>query len=353
MKKSFINGVGCISVQKTVDAAFLAEVELTTKESVVFAKQPSYVEVISPSFIRRMAKGVKMGIFTSTQALKEANLAMPDAIITGTGLGCLEDSEKFLKAILDNNEQFLTPTSFIQSTHNTVAGQIALGLQCKGYNFTYVNGAVSLETALLDAKLQIETEEAHSVLVGGIDETAQHNIDVQRMAGNIKKQEDLPCSILEPTTKGMILGEGASFFVLEEQQKESSYATLDAISIQNSLELNEVEQYVKTFLNNNKISLNDIDLVVLGNNGDVEFDVYFNQVSHFFNQTPQAYFKHLSGEFYTASGFGLWMALNILKEQTVPACVKMNSIEREMYQTVLLYNQYRGKDHSLTLLKKC
>lgn len=353
MKKSYINGIGCISAQKTVDSNFLSEIEINTTETVLDAKQPSYTEVISPSFIRRMAKGVKMGIFTSTQALKEANLEVPDAIITGTGLGCLEDSEKFLKAILDNNEQFLTPTSFIQSTHNTVAGQIALGLQCKGYNFTYVNGAVSFETALLDAKLQIESDEANSVLVGGIDETAQHNIDVQRIAGKIKKQEDVPFSVLNPTSKGMILSEGASFFVLENQQKESSYATLEAISILNSLEVDEVQGYVKTFLSDNKINPNDIDLVVLGNNGDVEFDVYFNQVSDLFNTTSQAHYKHLSGEFYTASGFGLWMASNILKLQTIPADVKMNSVEKGNYQTVLLYNQYRGKDHSLTLIKKC
>lgn len=353
MRKSYFNGAACISVQKTTDSGFLTEVEINTSETVIYAGQPSYAEVISPSFIRRMAKGVKMGIFTSTHALREAQLVMPDAIITGTGLGCLEDSEKFLKAILDNNEQFLTPTSFIQSTHNTVAGQIALGLQCKGYNFTYVNGAASFETALLDAKLQLETDQADSVLVGGIDETAQHNIDVQRIAGNIKKQEDLPFSVLNPTSKGMILGEGASFFVLENEPKESSYATLEAISIQNSLEIDEVQHYVKRFLNDHKIRLDEIDLVVLGNNGDVEFDLYFNQVSGLFNTTPQAYYKHLSGEFYTASGFALWMALNILKKQIIPAQVKMNSIEKKTYKTVLLYNQYRGKDHSLTLLKKC
>jgi hypothetical protein len=128
---------------------------------------------------------------------------------------------------------------------------------------------------------------------------------------------------------------------------------LEAISIQNSLEVDEVQNYIKTFLSDNKISLNEIDLVVLGNNGDVEFDVYFNQVSNLFNITPQAYYKHLSGEFYTASGFGLWMTLNMLKLQSIPADVKMNSIEKENYKTVLLYNQYRGKDHSLTLLKKC
>ncbi|MCB0443100.1 MAG: beta-ketoacyl synthase chain length factor [Flavobacterium sp.] len=353
MKKSYINGIGCISAQEVVDSDFLSKIEINTTETVVKAKQPSYAEVISPSFIRRMAKGVKMGIFTSTQALKEANLDIPDAIITGTGLGCLEDSEKFLKAILDNNEQFLTPTSFIQSTHNTVAGQIALGLQCKGYNFTYVNGAISLETALLDAKLQIETEQANSVLVGGIDETAQHNIDVQRIAGNIKKKEDLPFPILNPTSKGMVLGEGSSFFVLENKQKTNTYASLEAVSIQNSLGIDEVQQYIQSFLDSNNVRLDEIDLVVLGNNGDVEFDVYFNQVSNLFNFTPQVYYKHLSGEFYTASGFALWMTLNILKKQSIPVDVKMNSIEKESYQTVLLYNQYRGKDHSLTLLRKC
>jgi len=180
MKGCYINGLGCISAQKTFDANYLNEVSINTNENALYAQQPSYKEIIPPAMIRRMAKGVKMGIYASTEALNEAGIQMPDAIITGTGMGCTEDSEKFLKAILDNKEEFLTPTSFIQSTHNTVAGQIALGLQCKSYNFTYVNGAVSLETALLDAKMQLENEEATSVLVGGIDETAQHTIEKKK-----------------------------------------------------------------------------------------------------------------------------------------------------------------------------
>ena len=63
-----------------------------------------------------------------------------------------------LLSIITKN--ILTPTSFIQSTHNTVGGQIALELQCKGYNFTYVHGSNSFESALLDAKLQLELNEA-------------------------------------------------------------------------------------------------------------------------------------------------------------------------------------------------
>lgn len=353
MKVCYINGLGCISAQQTVDAEFLTAVEINTSETVVVAKQPSYAEVIQPSFIRRMAKGVKMGIFTATRALKEANVEIPDAIITGTGMGCLEDSEKFLKAILDNDEQFLTPTSFIQSTHNTVAGQIALGLQCKAYNFTYVNGAVSLESALIDAKLQIETEESKSVLVGAVDENAQHIIDLYQLNGTLKKKEDSPFSVIKPTSKGIILGEGASFFVIENQQKENSYAILEAITIVNALKIDEVQSYIQAFLKSNQITEKEIDLVVVGNNGDIEFDGYYNTMCQLFENTPQAYYKHLSGEFYTASGFGFWTAANILKNQSVPEVVQLNGIVKEGYHRVLLYNQYQGKDHSLIVLKKC
>src|SRR5690606_39813906 len=71
---------------------------------------PIYKAFIPPAAIRRMAKGIKMGVATSVQALQKAELKQVDAIITGTGMGCSLDSEKFLKSILDNNEQFLTPT---------------------------------------------------------------------------------------------------------------------------------------------------------------------------------------------------------------------------------------------------
>lgn len=351
MKTIYINGVGCISTQNTFDTEFLSEVAINETENVLFANQPSYKEFIPPAAIRRMAKGVKMGIAASTKALREAGVELPDAIITGTGMGCVEDSEKFLQAILDNNEEFLTPTSFIQSTHNTVGGQIALGLQCKGYNFTYVNGAVSFETALLDAKMQLENEEANAVLVGGIDETSKHTLELFKLAHLIKKEEDKPYSVLEPNTKGVVFSEGASFFVLENQKKESSYASVQAVSMISTLDKNEVQNYIETFLSSHNLKVSDIDAVVLGNNGDIEFDGYYDVSNTIFSETPQVYYKHLSGEYNTASSFGFWIASNIIKNQELPEVVSLNKLQKESYQTVLLYNQYRGKDHSLIVLK--
>jgi 3-oxoacyl-(acyl-carrier-protein) synthase len=353
MKTCYINGVSCISTQNTFETEFLSETIINETESVLYANQPSYKEFIPPAAIRRMAKGVKMGIAASTKALKEANVDVPDAIITGTGMGCVEDSEKFLKAILDNNEEFLTPTSFIQSTHNTVGGQIALGLQCKGYNFTYVNGAVSFETALLDAKMQLENEEANSILVGGIDETAQHTLDLYKLTNVIKSEGDKPYSVLNSNSKGIVFSEGASFFVLENVKKQSSYASIAAVSIVNVMDSDEVQKYIEAFLTSNNLKVSDIDAVVLGNNGDSEFDNYYAVADTLFSNTPQAFYKHLSGEYNTASSFGCWMAAHILKNQQIPEVVSMNSIQKDSYETILLYNQYQGKDHSLIVLKKC
>ena len=351
MKTCYINGVSCISNQPTFEGEFLAEVRINDTDTVRFAIEPSYKEFIPPAAIRRMAKGVKMGIAASTVALRDANVSMPDAIITGTGMGCLEDSEKFLKAIIDNQEQFLTPTSFIQSTHNTVGGQIALGLQCKAYNFTYVNGAVSFETALLDAKMQMESEEANTVLIGGIDETSPFTTELFKLVNFIKKDEDMPASVVNPQSGGVVFSEGASFFVLENEKKAQTYASVYAMTMVNTLEEGEVPAYIESFLTFNHLNLSDIDAVVLGNNGDIEFDGYYDFSKTLFSETPQAYYKHLSGEYNTASAFGFWMAAHIVKNQHIPEVVRLNQLEKKNYRTVLLYNQYRGKDHSLIVLK--
>ncbi|HKO77255.1 MAG TPA: beta-ketoacyl synthase chain length factor [Flavobacterium sp.] len=354
MKKTYINGLGCISAQKTFDTVFLEEAELNENDIILSLKTPVYKDFISPVAIRRMAKGVKNGIVASALALKEANLETVDAIITGTGMGCIEDSEKFLKAILDNDEQFLTPTSFIQSTHNTVGGQIALGMQCKAYNLTYVNGSVSFESALFDAKMMIEEDAAASILVGGIDETADYTMSLFRLAGFIKKENEGPYSVLESTTKGVIFGEGATFFVLENEIKESTIAEILDIEICNKLEVNEIENKIISFLASNGLEITDIDSVLLGFNGDIDSDLYYKNLSNVtFSNTPQVYYKHLSGEYDTASAFGLWVGTKIIQTQNIPDIVKLNKRDKQSYKTILLYNQRNGIDHSFTLISSC
>lgn len=352
MSAVYINGAACISVQDTLNENFFQNLKSETSLQVLKAIEPNYKEFIPPAASRRMSKTVKMSSVASQFALKEAKIENPDAIIVGTGIGCSQDSEKFLKNVLDNNEEFLTPTYFIQSTHNTVAGQIALGLQCHAYNFTYVNTSSSLEFSFLDAKLQINEGEAENILVGSTDEQTDRTMELYKLNKTIKKEENLPADYLHSKTDGVIWGEGASFFVLGKEKTENSYAQLKDIQISNRLDLDENQQFIKDFLAKNNLSTQDIDAVILGFSGDAKSDVYYIKAMDIFENSSLLYYKHLSGEFNTASGFSTFMACHILKKQEIPEVMLINSVKKEGIKNILLYNHLGGSDHSLALLGK-
>jgi len=116
----------------------------------------------------------------------------------------------------------------------------------------------------------------------------------------------------------------------------------------------EIAEKMTAFLQQHGLTVADIDAVVLGYNGDVTFDGYYQKVAaELFQNTPQVYYKHLSGEYNTASAFGLWVGANIIKTQDIPDIVKANAVASSKIQTVLLYNQYRGLDHSFIVISSC
>lgn len=354
MKQVYINSVGSISAQKTFDnKTFLNEV-IDYEANVITVIDPNYKDYIPPAAARRMAKGIKMGVVASKIALEDAGLDNVDAIITGTGMGCVRDSEKFVSAILDNDEQYLTPTSFIQSTHNTVGGQIALELQCKGYNFTYVHASNSFESALLDAKMQLENNEERHILIGGVDELGDHTVTIHKLINHIKPITVKSSDLLKSHSEGAVFSEGANFFVLSNEKQPSSYAQIIDLKLFNTLSKSDLHNEVVEFLMENQLKPSEIDVLIMGFNGDNQFDDFYVELqSDLFQDTQQVYYKHLCGEFNTASSFGFWLGSKILKIQSIPEIVKLNHSQKTNFKYVLLYNQYRGENHSFTLLKQC
>ncbi|PWN66986.1 3-oxoacyl-ACP synthase [Chryseobacterium phosphatilyticum] len=352
MRAVYINSASCISVQDTLNENILQNLKPEYSVQIIKAIEPNYKEFIPPAMSRRMSKTVKMSSVASHHALQEAGISYPDAIIAGTGMGCSQDSEKFLKNVIDDHEEFLTPTFFIQSTHNTVAGQIALGLQCHAYNFTYVNTSSSLEFSLLDAQLQINDGEAENILVGSTDEQTDRTMELYCLHNIIKRETDLPSDYLNSATNGVIWGEGASFFVVGKDKTDTSYAKLQNITIINKLDLDEVLTFIGDFLMKNNLSAQDIDAVILGFSGDAKSDVYYTKAMEAFPDSALLYYKHLSGEFNTASGFSTFIACHILKEQQIPEIMMINSERKESVRNILLYNHLAGDDHSLVLLEK-
>lgn len=144
----------------------LSEVEITSIDQLSEIR-----DYVKPLEARRMGKLMKASLLSSLKALKQAGVDCPDAIITGTSLGCWENTEALLTQIEEEGEVMLSPTSFMQSTHNTIGSNIAIRLGCHGYNVTYTQGEKSLEWALRDARRLLATGRCKTVLVGCHDES--------------------------------------------------------------------------------------------------------------------------------------------------------------------------------------
>ncbi|MBW1297172.1 beta-ketoacyl synthase N-terminal-like domain-containing protein [Aquimarina litoralis] len=354
MSDCYINGIANISAQPTSDPNLFLDEIISHKESIFRSHDPNYKEYIKPAAMRRMSKSVKMGVTAASMALKSSGVEMPDAIITGTGMGCKQDSEKFLEKILYDDEQFLTPTLFIQSTHNTVGGQVALGLGCKAYNLTYVQGAASFETSLIDAQLMLSEESEKNVLVGGIDEVAKNSTLLHKLDGQIKGDDINVIDLFNSGTGGTVHSEGATFMVLSGEKTENSYAKMvDIETISKASEV-EIKDIIESFLDRQGVTMDSVDAVVLGNNGDIGYDHYYeNLQTSIFSNTEQLCYKHLIGDYPVASSFGFWLGCKIFENNRVPSILKVNEVSAKKYDTILLYNQYLGKNHSIALLQRC
>lgn len=169
---------------------------------------------------RRMSRVIKNAVTTAVECIggveKIDNL---DAIITATGWGCLSDSERFLRNLIDDKEQMLNPTPFIQSTFNTVGGQIALLRHNHCYNVTYVNRGHSFEDAVLDAMMRIADGDSCNVLVGAFDEQTPSQQRIMERMGLFKH---------------MSSGEGAVFAHITSAPNENSIAQITAIDFPSS-----------------------------------------------------------------------------------------------------------------------
>ena len=351
----FIRGLGIISAQHTFNTnEFLSEL-VSAKENRLNSINPQFKDFINPILVRRMGRIIKMGIAAASVCLKDAKIEMPDAIMTGTALGCLEDTENFLMALIENEEQFLTPTSFIQSTHNTVSAQIALQLKCMNYNFTYVHKGFSFESALLDGMMTLAEGNAKNILVGGHDEMTDKYFRVCDRIGYWKKEVIESQELINSTTSGSVAGEGAAFFVLSSEKSNTDYAVLKGIkSIYKPGDVEEIAANIKILLKEHKLVEEDIDLVIYGINGDSRFDpVYHELRKSCFSNSDAAWYKHLSGEYQTSASFALWLAAKILKTQTIPQVVCIGEVRRQSFNNILILNGFLHSHYTAFLVSAC
>jgi 3-oxoacyl-[acyl-carrier-protein] synthase II len=350
--KVYITGIGNISPQNTIIKGYFPDEYLEYRQEYLTSVEPNYKDYIEPLARRRMGKVIRRAIVASTMALQDAGLSMPDAIITGTGHGSIEETENFLISMLHHNESMLNPTPFIQATYNSISTQIAIHLNCKAYNSTYVHRGLSFESALMDAILLLNEGSAKNVLVGGADEITKNHYIIAKRTGALKKEIISNSELLNSNTSGTIIGEGTVFFVLSKQKLKSTYATLTGTkSLFKDISSDEINLQIVEFLRKYNLTISNIDVFLTGICGIHEHDsVYYNAASKLFPEKTLAYYKHLCGEYFTSTGFALWLASNMIKRNSIPSSVIVQGEKPKSIRHILCYNRYNLKEHSLMLI---
>jgi len=250
--------------------------------------EPIYKEFINPMLLRRMGKATKMSVVCALKCLKNTEEISPKAIIVGTGLGAIIDTEKFLTITSQIQSSILPPTSFIQSGHNSIAGQIALLLKNDAYNMTHVQQGVSFEYALKDAVLTVQ-EGAELTLVGAVDE---HSQLLQYVAEKLTLEKPIADQ----------LSSGAAFFSLGSKPK-GAIAEIKSVVISSSTDVQEALEQELTKLN---VQLSDLSLALIGDNlATTTTDDLPIKTLNYTNYT---------GRFFSSSAVGLHLATQCLQQ---------------------------------------
>ena len=342
----YIHQTSCISPQQTLNKGDLNKL-FEPVDKKLQAIEPTY-DGIPPGILRRMGKAVRMGVGAALPLLQ--NNTIPDGIIIGTTNCGKEDSIKFLTQIVDYNEGMLTPLNFVQSTPNAVAAQIGLLTKNHGYNITHLQSGLAFEFAMRDADMMLNENPLNTYLLGAVDDISTNNYYTEDKAGWYKKEVVSNKILYETNTPGSIAGEAATMFLVNGNEVGSIAKVygVDTLHDEDEYVLKEkLQGFIKKYLPEGE----KIDLLLTGENGDNRLLKYYSSCESVINDdVTVARFKHMSGEYPTATAMGLWLSCQVLQNQSIPVHMIKRKGSAAGYQNVLIYNNYRGVQHSFILV---
>lgn len=324
--RCYVNAIAQVSCQSPLSDSWF-DAPLSFDTDYVRAQEPVTKGLIAPAESRRMSRILKRAAATALTALGEAGVAVPDAIITGTGMGCFENSEKFLLDLCRYGESCLKPTLFMQSTHNTVSALIAIMLRCHGYNNTYSHKDVSFESALLDAWMHIASGGATTVLAGSHDEVTPLTAAAMRSTH----------------PEYAMVSEASVSAVLSAEPSASTLCELESVTIVNRPSTASLAAM---------LDARHDSVMMVGINGNALTDSPYATLLEALPFKPAMLrYRHVFGDCFSASALGFAAAAHIIARGRVP---QHFAVARpvETPQRITLLNHSDGNLWSIVRLKK-
>jgi 3-oxoacyl-[acyl-carrier-protein] synthase II len=171
--------------------------------------------------VRRLSRICRMTLAACRLAVEEAGLegGARLGLVVGSEFGDFRSSAEFFDGFLRRGPAGLSPMVFPSTVMNSMAAVAAIAIGAKASSVTLNQATVAGDLAVARAAALIADGRAEAVVAGGVDELFS---DVYRNLARLGALSPMGggapegCRPYAPDHNGPVLGEGATFLVLEE-----------------------------------------------------------------------------------------------------------------------------------------
>jgi len=292
-------------------------------------------DVIPRAKLKRLGRAQAMALTAVHHALEGCGqgLAKEQGLVgvcVGTAWAEFKHELTFLENMIRRGEIGARPAFFANSVHNALASKIAMEYGWQGENHTFTHDELSFESALWQGLKLLSTGRASRAVVCGVDGLTDF-LELRGHLLGLYHDDPLPLAPLQRRAEpmqGTIPGEGAAAFVLAPagaataplgrvigvlSRGASSPGARDALAQQ---------RFILQALQTMEVDPGSVGAVLLGANGDAPLDRIYEEVLSLVRPCLgrgcwAGVYRHLVGDFATASALGLALALRLISERCV------------------------------------
>ncbi|MER3429709.1 MAG: beta-ketoacyl synthase [Blastocatellia bacterium] len=188
---------------------------------------------IAPSDRRNVPRTVPLLLASARSAIADANFEIADltngergrfGVVIGTGGGGLAFTEKQFGYWFSGNEKKGSIYTIPASTHGSLSSEVSMALKLHGLSHVISTGCTSSTDAIFYGAEHIALGRQDFVIAGGVDSPISPGIlrGFEVMTVVTKQWNDEPERASRPFSadrSGIVIGEGAWVFVLEERER--------------------------------------------------------------------------------------------------------------------------------------
>ena len=195
------------------------DVDRCTRRLAAEVDEARFMALLDPDSVRRLSRICRMALAACRLAVDEAGLEGGErlGLVVGSEYGDFRSGAEFFDGFLRRGPAGLSPMVFPSTVMNSMAAVSAISLGAKATSVTLNQATVAGDLAVARAAALIADGRAEAVVAGGVDDLfSDVYLNLARLGVLSPMGGGAPegCRPYAPDHNGPVLGEGATFLVL-------------------------------------------------------------------------------------------------------------------------------------------